>query len=238
MRAALRLVLLLTVVSLALLPHASRAGTPPADVGAYLQAGMELRTALAGRHGLVHQNMPGSMHGMEVRPDHAKAFDAGKHRSRVHDDGLAYAENDSVIVTTVLVGRREIDVILGHGGYDPHVIEGGNPQDRSWRGQAIEWQIAALSDQGIPTSQPNVRWGENLTPEARESRERELASQRGDAIKAQDDAVANGFQMQRQQLARVAGSRIRLVFDHDVPLADLTERALREILRPYLTLAD
>jgi hypothetical protein len=225
-------------VSLASVPNV-RADTPPADIGAYLQAGAALKAALAGRHGVTHENLPGCIAGLELRPERRPPFNAGRNRGRVHDDGLAYAAGDSVIVTTVIVSRREIDVVLGYGGYDPAHLDGGGPASQGTQQQILEWQIRlAAAKGGIPTGDGRYVWYESLTPEARESRVRELESQRGAAIKASDDAAANRMQMERHRIARIAGSRIRVLFDHDVPLADLDEGKLRERLAPILSLAD
>ena len=235
-----RLMLLAPILPL-LLAGWTHAGTdaPPADVGAYLQAGAALKSALAGRHGITHEHLPGSKDGLELRADRAHPFNRGKHRNRVHDDGLAYAAGDSVIVSAVVVSRREIDIVLGLGGYDPKNLAGTANSTSTSQQQALEWQIRlAAAKEGIPTANPNYVYYENLTDEARETRVRELESKRGATIKASEDAALAERQMMKQRLARIAGSRIRLLYDHDVPLADLDEHRLRAMIAPYVTLAE
>ncbi len=229
---------LVAVVPLAATSFA-RAESAPADVGAYLQAGAALKLAFAGRHGVVHQNVPGCIDGLELRPERSKPFDAGRLRNRVHDDGLAYATDDSVIITTVLLSRHEITILLGIGGYDPSHLN--DSPDRIFPGRQyyLEWQIAWLNQAAGTPTDVSGQWSlTQLTKEAAETRRRELENQRGELIKAREDAEANSLQMARQRIARVSGARIRLLYEHDIPLRDLDERSLRTLLEPYLSLAD
>ena len=238
------LVRLVTMFALATAPFAGvrsarAADATPPNVGAYLQAGAALKQAFAGRHGVVHQNLPGCIDGLELRPERSKPFDAGRLRNRVFEDGTAYAAEDSVIITTVLLSRHEITILLGIGGYDPTHL--GDSPDRIFPGRQyyLEWQIAWLNQAaGTPTDVYGP-WGfMQLTKEAADTRRRELENQRSELIKAREDAEANSLQMARHRIARVSGARIRLLYEHDIPLRDLDERSLRTLLEPYLSLAD
>jgi hypothetical protein len=229
---AATLLLLLAAATLDLAAGTARnaaAQPPPKDIGAFLQAGARLEAALVGRRVVTRQALPGSAGGLVIRPDARSPLSDKSVRAQVLQLGQAYAGGDTLTISRVQVSRREIALFFGAGGYEESSIaaDGRDPPYVS-RARWDQWALHG----------PDSRESPDEYQRREEERRRKEEEETRQAMHDRDLARATALQTQRAALARTSGARIRLVFRRDIPLDQITERALHAMLGPYLVFVD
>jgi hypothetical protein len=81
------------------------------------QSEQELRAALEGQYVVVKMDLPATQYGLDVYPLHENAIDFKAYSDRIREFGVALREGQRVMVTTVRVKKKNVELQLGGGGY-------------------------------------------------------------------------------------------------------------------------
>jgi hypothetical protein len=81
------------------------------------QTELALKQAFEGQFVVVRMDMPATHKGVDLYPDREPSVDFAAYSARLREFGVALREGDRVMVTSVRVKKKNIEVHLGGGGY-------------------------------------------------------------------------------------------------------------------------
>jgi hypothetical protein len=181
-----------------------------------------------GKQVVVKIDMPGSQQGIDIYPQKPNSLDAKAYGKRIKSFPVALRNGDAVMITTVKVKDKLIEVQLGGGGFgtfgdDTDTSVKFTPAPKSDREKDLENQLANTDD-----SDQKAQIQRELDYLRRQ---RERDDQRKKAI-AQADADVKKEQVTENRIK--GGSRFNLRYDGKVP-ANLTPQDIVAALSPYVS---
>ena len=194
------------------------------------QSELQLRQALEGQYVIVKMEMPATKLGIDVNPMKDPSIDFQAYSARIRQHGVALREGDRILITTVRVKKKNIEVQLGGGGYGVWGDETDSVYvpsvTKSNREKDLEKRIKNEPDREYRRRME--RELDDLKREReRENRDREMEKRALEERKRGEIA----------EKRRDAGSRVNLWFDEAQLAASVPSVAdLREMLSPVLEL--
>jgi len=199
-----------------------------------------LQRALVGRHVMIPFDMPVSYLGVDFDGDEDLRRDDGKRIERIGMWGTSILGGEIATITEVRVSRRKIEILLGKGGLSTtRLLREHNPDFR------IGGDMASRSDPDAHSSRLDPR-GESEREE-REAvgsgaivhpptpDERALYVRTARSIGDTLGAAAAARRVEGSRLFRTGvGSRLRILFDEDVPAEWLDPRNLMLALSEHI----
>lgn len=190
-------------------------------------------TALEGTRVVIHRALPAHRVGLEVDATSGEQLDEGQFRRTMKMWGPAYLAGDTTTITRVKIGKRQMELYLGRGGFGSYEsivaaregVPAGYASDQ--RRRQIDEREEQLKYPLRPVSEESQKWIDlELDALARERARLSMEDQMEDQAKS-----ASAF----KRLAPRWGSRIHLRFRQRMPNTIMTPEGVLALLAGYLT---
>ena len=112
-----------------------------------------LKKAFEGREEMVLMEMPASHQGVDLYLQREPEMEFGEYARRVKAYGVALRKEDRVMITTIKVNKKNIEIHLGGGGYGTWGDDSGTVSPtyvgKSKREQDLEKAKALIAESGV-----------------------------------------------------------------------------------------
>ncbi len=174
-------------------------------------------------------DMPGSVEGVNVRPDKRRDLDTEEYRSGLRRFGIALEEGDTAVITLIKVKDDLIEFQLDGGGYGTFFDDTDTSPDtplkqKSEREKGLERRVR---DEKDTARRAELEDELETVRDLRERENRRIQNQRDRETERKEDRIA----LKRLQ----GGSRFNLRFEGKVP-RDIRPEDITEMLEEYVTL--
>jgi hypothetical protein len=160
------------------------------------QSEQELRRVLEGQYVIVKMDLPATQYGLDVYPLREQSIDFRTYSDRIREYGVALREGTRVMVTTVRVKKKNVELQLGGGGYGVFGDDSGSVYvasvPKSNREKDLEKWVKDERD-----------------PDRRRRMQRELDDLRRDREREQRDRDSEKRDLEERKKSEIADKRLR-----------------------------
>jgi hypothetical protein len=198
-------------VTIAILVPAGLAGADEAD----------LERQLVGRTVMARLDLPATRKGLDYYPQRSTPIDDKEHQKRLSQAGVGVRQGDVVTVTKINVKGKHIEFHLGEGGDSQMPTRASTYVPRSDYEKDLEEELKNTQD---------ATQKKKLEKQLSAERDRRLREERLLKAVAEQEYQAALSQRTPEEWALLAGSRVNVRFDGNVPNQALSPEGLRSLL--------